>query len=238
MTNIVLTRGQEVISDSNYMVFTSGTYNIDDLVQVYHINNDAVPICSYTAHFIKYGYENGTETPTGIFKVHMSSNNPDYLDYDILGLHKKRTIINGELNRVQYYRDYDGISYSDLVVEENIVYNRNAVSGLVNTRNMTISWYLTDGTIGHEKSTIKYYSMIESIDEGIVRRNNMIAAAKLVVLGAVGLENGQNLLTELNLQINLFINGNTQPLRDAVAACTKSYLSAGLKTVIITELSF
>ena len=50
------------------------------------------------------------------------------------------------------------------------------------TTTEVIKWYLEDDSIGMEKTTTKYYSLVEAIDEGIERRNNMIAATKLIIL--------------------------------------------------------
>ena len=172
------------------------------------------------------------------FKINGSTECPVDQDYDILGFHKKRTIVKGELVKIEYYRNFDGTTYSDLIIEENRTFYRDENSGLAIYRNLNIKWFMDDESVGYEKNATKFYSLVEAIDEGISRRNNMIAAAKLVVLGAVGLVNGQDLMVSVANEISLFSNGTTQPLRDAVNNSTKPYLNSTIKALIVTELTF
>ena len=171
---------------------------------------------------------------TANFKLTGTVASPVDLDYDIYGLHKKRTIVAGELILVEYYRNFDGTTYSDLILTESRAYTRD-VNGLVQYRNQNTKWHLEDGSVGVEKDTIKYYSPQESVDEGMTRRGNIIANAKLYVLSQVGLADGQDFLASVVTEVSLFVNGATQPLRDAVAATTKAYMTQTIKdtTVII-----
>jgi len=149
------------------------------------------------------------------FKINKSWDSPELLDYDILGYHKKRTIIKGELVSIEYYKNYDGVDYSDLVVKEERTYTRNNL-GLVQSRLLTITWYLEDNTAGYIKSCKKFYSSSESIDEGITRRNNIINDAKVYVLSAIGQSYGFDFMTSLKSQIDLYTQGYKQPLYDAI----------------------
>lgn len=171
------------------------------------------------------------------FLVHKLLDSPERIDYDILGLHKKRTITLGELVTVEYYLDYDGVNYSNLVVKENRVYNRDA-NGLAVSRNMTITWYREDGSVGLVKNTVKYYSPQEAIDEGISRRSNLIANTKLYVLSQVGLVNGQDFLGSVTNEVTLFVNGAPQPLRDAVTATTKPYMTPTIIATTVAILTY
>lgn len=171
------------------------------------------------------------------FKINESYSSPENIDYDILGFHKKRTIILGELVKVEYYRHYDGVTYSDLILEETRAYTRDS-NGLATHRNLNVKWYLKDGTIGVEKDTIKYYSPSEAIDEGMTRRGNIVGMAKLYVLSQVGLANGQDFLGSVNSEATLFVNGSTQPLRDAVTASTKPYMTPTIKGTTVFLLTY
>ena len=144
------------------------------------------------------------------FKINKSWDSPEILDYDISGFHKKRTIIKGELICIEYYKNYDGVSYTDLVVKEERVYIRNNI-GLVQHRILTITWYLEDNSIGLVKSNMKYYSPSESIDEGITRRTNIINDAKAYTLSIIGQTYGFDFMTILKPQIDLYIQGYKQP---------------------------
>lgn len=179
------------------------------------------------------------------FKINGKYDSPELLDYDILGYHKKRTIISGELRTVEYYKYFDGINYSDLVVKESRTYIRDSID-IVQSRILNVDWYLEDNTIGCTKSNIKYYSPEEAIQEGIDRRTNMISFAKTVLLAElarkVGVPRNQeysfDLLLNVKTQMEYFVQGYTQSLRDAIANSTKPYLTADMKAKIINELTF
>ena len=181
------------------------------------------------------------------FKINNSSENPSKIDYDILGFYKKRTIIKGELRQVEYYNSYNysADTYSDLVVLETRNYARNDI-GIVQYRNMTTSWLLNDGTTGLTLNFTKYYSPEEGIQEGLDRRGNMIGFAKTSLLAGLKVIFGEpanqnyafDLLTSVKIEIDYFIQGYTQPLRDAVSASTKPYMTVGIKEAVIEQLTF
>jgi len=167
------------------------------------------------------------------FKISGEKTDPSDINYDILGYHKKRTIIKGELRQIDYYRDYiySSNTYSDLILTEYRDYTRDAI-GIVQYRDMNIYWYCEDNTTGTTKHTVKYYSSEETIQEGIDRRNNMIAFAKTTLLSELKTVYGEpanqsyafDLLTSVKTQMDYFQQGYTQPLRDAVTASTKFYM--------------
>ncbi len=139
------------------------------------------------------------------YKINDSIDDPSLIDYDILGLHKKRTIVKGELILVEYFRDFDDIAqvYSDLVVKETRSYVRNQI-GLALSRDMEITWYLKNGEIGVIKNTRKFYNSKESMTEGSTRRLNIIEEAKAYVLSVVGKANAFDLLSALKSFIELY----------------------------------
>ena len=47
-----------------------------------------------------------------------------------------------------------------------------------------------------------------------------------------------DLLTSVRTQMDYFTQGYTQPLRDAVSASTKAYLTTGIKEAVIEQLTF
>lgn len=170
------------------------------------------------------------------FKITGEIDDPSGIDYDIMGLHKKRSITAGELSRVEYYRNYDGVTYSDLVVDETREYIRNPY--LIATKRIQVSrWYLEDGTIGMEKTFTKYYSPEEGIEEGVTRRSNVIAQVKTYVISKAGLTNGFDLMNTYASELTLYINGATQPLKDGIRDCQKAYITEDIKSSIIALLS-
>jgi hypothetical protein len=181
------------------------------------------------------------------FKINDSNENPSSIDYDILGFNKKRTIVKGELKSVEYYKNYISSSqtYSDLVVSEFRNYTRDVI-GLVQHRDMTCNWILNDGTTGLTLSFRKYYTPEEAIQEGIDRRGNMLSFAKTSLLDGLKAIYGEpanqtyafDMLTSVKTQMEYFTQGYTQPLRDAVSASTKAYLTVGIKEAVIEQLTF
>ncbi|HWY35965.1 MAG TPA: hypothetical protein VNX68_15080 [Nitrosopumilaceae archaeon] len=167
------------------------------------------------------------------FKLNDSLDDPTKIDYDILGLKKNRIIIKGELRQANYYRSFDATAqtYSDLVVVEFRDYVRDSL-GIVQYRNQTSNWICNDETTGLTKSFIKYYTDEEAIQEGIDRRNNLIAFAKTSLLSSLKAIVGEpanqsyafDLLISVKLQMDYFSQGYTQPLKDAISASTKSYM--------------
>jgi hypothetical protein len=132
-----------------------------------------------------------------------------------------------------------------LVVSEFRDYTRNEI-GLVKYRIQTTNWIFEDNTTGLTKTFKKYYTPEESVREGIERRDNMIAFAKTALLDGLKANYGEpanqiysfDLLLSVKTQMDYFSQGYTQPLRDAVSASTKPYLTTSLKEAIIEQLTF
>lgn len=194
-----------------------------------------------TSHIINTNYADLLK-----FKINNSFRTPEKIDYDILGLKKDRTIIKGELREVGYYNNYvqSSSTYSDLVVKEFRDYTRDAL-GIVQYRIQTSNWILNDNTTGLTLTFIKHYSPEEAIQEGIERRNNMISFAKTTLLSNLKNIYGEpanqsyafDLLLSVKTQMDYFSQGYTQPLRDAISASTKGYLTEQIKINIINELT-
>lgn len=236
---ISLKQGDIVFNNPEFKVCVTGDYNDTDLVLVYtnDINN---PVSQYQAYYVKYGIDYpGDPYLSCNFKLTNSKESPIHLDYDIFGLHKNRTIVKGELVLVDYYKNYDPISkmYSDLTVREHREYVRDE-NGLVKHRNQTTEWIMFDESVGLTNTTVKYYTQKEAIQEGIDRRTNLIDDAKVYCINNLGLNYSFDLLNSLSTFINLFKEGYTQPLKDAISASTKVYLTTQLKEDIINILIF
>lgn len=179
------------------------------------------------------------------YKITGDTTDPRNMDYDIMGFHKKRTIVKGELVKVEYFKEYDGTTYSNLVVEETRTFNRDSI-GIIQTRDILIKWFLEDDSVGCTKSWTKYYNADEAIQEGIDRRNNMISVAKTTLLRELALVHGVplnqqysfDLLLTIGTEMKYFAEGYTQPLRDAINNSTKPYLTPSIKTLVVNELTF
>lgn len=169
---------------------------------------------------------------------------PKNIDYNILGLHKKRTIVKGELVKIEYYSEYDGTTYNDLILIEERSYERDA-NGIIIKRDMTIKWIFDDDTISADtKHTIKFYSNAEKIDEGIKRRKNIISNLKLIAFGLLGKVNAYDLLNACVTDMQIYIDGDRTVLINNIANMNKTYLDGEvqpgltIRNYIISELTF
>jgi hypothetical protein len=151
---------------------------------------------------------------------------PHNLDYDIVGLHKKKYYNKGELYKIEYYGSYDfpTNTYSDLVLEEVFTYYR--INEMVYKHDLDIYWYINTGVVGTSKRMTKYYTQEQSFALGEQRRRNCITNLKINAVGLIMMTEQINqnqaeqigwlFLDEFNNQISIFIEGFAQPLKDVV----------------------
>lgn len=183
------------------------------------------------------------------FKINNSYESPLDLNYDLLGLHKYEYIEmvdplhKGEMTKVEYYKTLAGdpnniANYSNLILTEHRSYTRDGATALLIYRDQTIEWYLEDGTIGETKKKRKFYQLKDSIEEGQTRRDNIITFAKLYLLQQIGLANGQFLLAEITPYITTYLQGNHQPLLDALAVSPDAFWTPTIRATTIAILTF
>jgi hypothetical protein len=166
------------------------------------------------------------------FKINESFDSPENDDYDILGFQKKRTFnAKGELYLIEYYEDFDGATYHNLIVKEERQYIRDPQSGWVYMRLLTVTWYLEDDSVGYTKTSKKFYSMPESYDEGKSRRGNVINNTSIYLLGLVGETDGIDFMNYVTTEIDLYVKGSVLPLINKVGATTKPYMLSGTPCV-------
>ena len=152
---------------------------------------------------------------------------PYDLNYNILGLHKKRDWSKGQINYIEYYGSYDPSTntYDDLVVKEYREFYR--INEFLNRRKIKVDWYMSDGSIGASKDNIwKYYTPAESLKAGEIRRRNVISNLKIVSVGIImqayqmgqidAEKEGHKFLEEFSTEIAQFIEGAQDPLKTAV----------------------
>ena len=152
---------------------------------------------------------------------------PYDLNYDILGLHKKRDWNKGQINFIEYYGSYDPSTntFDDLVVKEYRTYYR--VNEMLHRRELHIDWYLSDGTIGAHKNNIwKYYTPAESLKAGETRRRNVISNLKINCIGIImaaysmnqldAEKEGWKFLNDYTLEIAQFIEGSQDQLKSVI----------------------
>lgn len=164
---------------------------------------------------------------------------PPYdIDFSNFGFHKKRTLVKWEVTKIGHYAEYDGVTYSNLIVEETNTYTRNPVTGYVQYRDKSIVWFDENWNPSEPKVSRKYYNNAEAIDEGEIRRNNIINETKINAITAIlitefgGLPQhfvtAENIwkafVTDVTLEIQQYKDWIRQPLHDAIANATYDWM--------------
>lgn len=196
-----------------------------------------------------YVNQHSITSPTSKFVFTGSETLDTSANYDICGLYKKRILAKGELKEIEYYKvlDLQTLAYSSLAVKEYRHYTRDAFTGLVQYRTMNIDWYLEDGTIGYAKSNIiKVYSFNESREESQTRRANIINDAESYLLfqqintygQSTGFMNALGFLSSIKLPKDLYVDGNGQPIVDAINNSTIPFITADVKTTLLNILNY
>jgi hypothetical protein len=107
----------------------------------------------------------------------------DYITGLKTKLHRKQTMLRGEVQQELFYKNFDGTTYSNLVVKELHTYVRDSF-GFCKSRITTVSWIYEDDTECTIKKTwTKYYDNLQMIEEGIQRRSNIVKSLQPKVLG-------------------------------------------------------
>jgi hypothetical protein len=234
MEKITLSKDKLVYGQEVFGVFTGGDYESTDLVDVYNVSDTTKIVCSFQANYVAYGNvynDNVTNVIHSTLLIHkyLKSNiqlSVEEINYDILGLHKKRRIIKGELVNVEYYGKYDPVTkqYSDLILSEDRIYYRE--NQMVSRREMIIKWFDENGSVVTTKKTIKYYSTIESIQELDSRRSNIISELKINTIGLISICSGvtsveaqaigRPFLNTYALDVSKYLQGYERELREAI----------------------
>mgnify|MGYP000866549871 CR=1 FL=1 len=102
-------------------------------------------------------------------------------------LHRKSTLVKGECIKEEYFVDCDGTNFSNLIVSEHSTYTRNSL-GFPIKKDSHLHFYDTNGIESPEtKNWVKWYSMLEQIQEGKTRRGNLIDALQMPCVGLIGI---------------------------------------------------
>jgi len=173
------------------------------------------------------------------------------IDYNIQGYYKKNTIDSkGDLTIVEYYRNYDGTTYSNLKVRETRVYTRDGITGLLTKRDMTIEWFKS-GEVVYTKTTEKYYSAMDGFNDNKRSRTNLVNKASMYLYmalmtsnpatGAAFCDDYENLTSA---SVAKYVNANIQPLLDMITKSTevaepeyREYITAEIKNTLLYILN-
>lgn len=153
----------------------------------------------------------------------------DFITGLSIKLHRKVIIVKGECQKEEFYVNYDGTTYSDLVVDEVITFTRD-VLGFPNYKTTTLRWYKKSGEV-HEtqKTWVKYYSNLEKIQEGKVRRGNLVAGLQMPCIGLISIAligtpnatpvvilEGRRFLANYAPEFTLFIEDSNKTMLDCL----------------------
>lgn len=158
------------------------------------------------AHYIKAGFdipfyledtygttikEEAIAIPT--YKIHRyvsedkDVRNIDFTSEPFQFFEKKSDVIKGETQVVTYYAsasmNQNGqVTYSDPIVKESFTWLRDSMGFCYRTQSL-IEWYYEDDTLGPDtKSTGRFLSTIEMIEEGKSRRHRIINGLQMPML--------------------------------------------------------
>lgn len=144
-------------------------------------------------------------------------------------LHRKCSIVKGEIKSEEFFAYYDGVTYSVPVVKETHVFTRDSL-GFAKSRTTTVEWYMECGLLSEKKkSWVKYYDPLQMIEEGIDRRGNIVKFLQPAILqvlfssvqpseyGNVVLW-GRALLNELSDEFNNFVDHSDKTIYTAIAS--------------------
>ena len=134
----------------------------------------------------------------------------ELINYDNLGFFKKKTTSKGLLDRCEYYLFFDGVTYTDLIVDVTYSYTFNGV--IYTAQITTVNWINKDNSVGFTKVFMKPFMAWEIIDFGMTKRNNILSTAKIFVLSSIGLNNGYDLLNSCSEETTIYIEGSYLPL--------------------------
>jgi hypothetical protein len=145
-------------------------------------------------------------------------------------MHEKVTMVKGEVQKKEHYANFNGTTYSDLIVVEDIVYNRNAL-GFAVSRTTTRKWICEDQSVHPDtKISLKYYSANDQIEEGITRRGNLIKSIQQPVMGLIAFAwyqnpyavntavilDGRKFLLEYQQEFNAFVNESNKAILECL----------------------
>lgn len=113
--------------------------------------------------------------------------NIDFTSEPFQFFEKKTDIIKGEIQKVTYYAtasiDGNGIvTYLDPIVQETFTWLRDSMGFCYRSQSL-IEWYYEDETIGPDtKTTGRFLSFVEKIEEGKTRRHRIINGLQVPML--------------------------------------------------------
>lgn len=169
---------------------------------------------------------------SNIFRIFDKTISPIEIDY-VTGLtvklHRKSILVRGECRSEEFYENYNGTTYSNLIVKENHSFTRDSL-GFAIKRDTVINWYNEDGTINAlAKNLPKYYSSVEQIEEGKTRRGNLVNALQIPTIGLISIAmigstaatmaviiEGRRFMADYKLEFDMFISESNKTMLECL----------------------
>ena len=171
------------------------------------------------------------------------------VNYNFLGLQKEEIFDDyGCLIEKNMYLNYNSETkvFSNKILRDVCVYTRT--NDMVVYRTETITWYDENEYPVFIKSISKNYTLIDSMNEGIRRRENLINKAKeygfmnitgtYEVSGEPTMPNAYYFFTVIKDEVTLYINGMKDYLINKIENSQESYLTSTIKTNLVDILKY
>ena len=122
-------------------------------------------------------------------------------------LQRKDYFTAGRLVKVEYYETYNLATDTgtNLVIRVEVNYVDTPDNSFTLYRETKRTWILEDGTDGVQTTSYKYYSNIQSVDEAVTRRKNIIKVLKVNVPGLIMATEQVDVLTAQQMGVPLFV---------------------------------
>ena len=141
-------------------------------------------------------------------------------------LHQKLSIESGLLMSVEYYKDYDGETYGDLIVKCTIVWN---YEGRLVSRIEKYEWAIKgeDLSFGpHVKETTKYYNEEQAAVADSRRRENIITELTSLSQSFGVLSYVQTMFRALDNELNAYTKTGDPKIIEKIGAYSGKWLDA------------
>lgn len=154
--------------------------------------------------------------------------------YELLGLYTNDVYnANGLPTYTEYYKEFDGVTYSDLYVREDYTYMESG--GLYVSLITDISYYDVTDAVGYTFQKTKNLSVINSFQIGVDRREYILKKAMREVYFSVGEANAIILLDPIALQIFKYSINVKEPLKtDITASADPLWLTPSVSDPLVT----
>ena len=154
------------------------------------------------------------------------------IDYNLLGYQKQEVFdTKGDLTTVNYYQNFDGVTYSDLKVKEESIYTRDVTTGLLIERDTTITWYLDEVESG-TKTTKKYYTATKGFVNNKRARQNLIDKASMYLFFQIGKTDARIFWGLMKGFVDDYVATGDLALVTAINDSTELYMTGVIKATL------